>query len=104
MQRAPLTDTEHYEALQRNKDPYPERYMIASLRNLHNVLSRYLAKKGKHSDLATDPKLKLCQNAFKDVCKELKKFSKGIIYSYPEIGQYLLFLSTIKSFKILKSS
>ena len=84
-QRAPLSDTERNEAFKNNEDPHPERYTIASLRNLRNGLSRCLAENGKNIDLTTDPKFKLSQNAFKDACKELKKFGKGIIHSYPEI-------------------
>ena len=80
-----LDNNERDEALKKNQDPYPERYTIASLRNLRNGLSRCLTEHGKSIDLTNDSAFKKSQKSFKDACKELKQLGKGHVASYPEI-------------------
>ena len=48
-QRSPLSEEEKRHAIANNDDPFPERYSIASLRNLRNGLSRCLSEHGKIS-------------------------------------------------------
>ena len=84
-QRPALEEQAKEEAIRKGNDPHPERYTIASLRNLRNGLSRCLASHGKNIDLTTDEKFRHSQNAFKDACKELKQLGKGIVVCYPEI-------------------
>ena len=50
------------------------------------TLKIMISQHGKHIDLTTDQNFKRRQHAFKDTCKELKKFGKGIVHSYPEIA------------------
>ena len=54
-QREPLNEDQKKQTLESNSDVNPERYTIASLRNLRNGLSRYLNEHGKNIDLTTDP-------------------------------------------------
>ena len=79
-QRPLLSNEEKHQAI-----PNPDRYTIASLRNMRNGLLRCLVEHGKNIDLTTDDNIRKSQWAFKDACKELKHIGKGTVNSYPEI-------------------
>ena len=94
-QKPSLTEEQRKEVENKNSDLNPDRYTIASLRNLRNGLSRCLSDHDKNIDLTNDPNFKLSQNSFKDACKELKQIGKGHVTSYPEITHAGTFMKII---------